>query len=189
MPSQGRINHFLSMYRILGFGCLVQAQKMRMERFNQLMFFKVTDNVINSSPSVESHYCPSKGYLMELFIFNKTLKTQDHMIFYLKLEGSAQKTEPQPAIEQWLCIITTAYIQSNNFVCGVTLVNSECIFESGLCMYSKLIPPMYRLKKNHFCFLLFEVFCSIIQVTFIVSVQFRYFIFASLHVWLLFRTV
>jgi hypothetical protein len=40
MPSQGRINHFLSMYRILRFGCFVQVQKMRMERFNQLMFFK-----------------------------------------------------------------------------------------------------------------------------------------------------
>jgi hypothetical protein len=40
MPSQGRINHFLSMYRILGYGCLVQVWKMRMERFSQLMFFK-----------------------------------------------------------------------------------------------------------------------------------------------------
>jgi len=39
---------------------------------------------------------------MELFIFNKTLKTQDHTIFYLKLEGSAQKTQLQPTIQQWL---------------------------------------------------------------------------------------
>jgi hypothetical protein len=134
------------MYRILGFGCLVQAQKMRMERFNQLMFFK-SHRSCNKLISLSwipllSIKC-TKGILMELFIFNKTLKTQGHMIFYLKLKGSAQKTQPQPAIRQWLCIITTTYIQSNNLVCGVTLVNSEYIFAPGLCIYGKLIPPTF----------------------------------------------
>jgi len=100
-------------------------------------------------------------------------------MFYLKLEWSAQKIQPQPAIEQWLCIITTTYIKSSNLVCGVALVHSEYIFASGLCMYSKLIPPMYiskQAEKNHVCFLLFEVLCNIIQVKFIASLQCRYFI-------------